>query len=126
MSPAKKKRSPRKKKAPPPSPTEFFEVAAPRVLRAMASLCASMGGSYAITVEGDGGGTWTLDFDEASVRSGGDGADLTVTLGLEQFGELSSAKGELRKLVKGGSAVCAGDDGKLENLSMVLAFLQRK
>jgi hypothetical protein len=125
MSPAKKK-SARKKKAPPPPPKEFFEVAAPRVLTAMSSLCASMGGSYAFVVEGEGGGAWTLDFTDASVREGSDGADLTVTLPIEDFPVLATAKGELRKLVADGTAACEGEKDRLENLSMVVAFLQRK
>jgi len=124
--PARKKKA-RSKKPPPPTPAEFFERSVPRVLTAMASLCKSMGGVYAMVVEGDEGGAWTLDFGQAAVRPGTEGADLTVTLDLEQFQLLTTARGELRKLIAAGDARAeGGDPEKIENLSMVVAFLQRK
>lgn len=123
--PAKKR--PRSKKPPPPTPAEFFETSVPRVLTAMRSLCQTMGGTYAMVIEGDGGGAWTLDFDDAVVRAGAESADLTVTLGPDEFAELTTAKGELRKLIAAGDARAeGGDPEKIENLSMIVAFLRRK
>ena len=122
MSPANKRA---RKQTQAPAPEQFFSQLCPPLLRSMRSLCAEMGGSYAIVVEGAGGGAWTLDFAGAEVRAGGDGANVTLTMSPERFASLSSARVELRKLVADGEVSCEGDPGRLENLSFVLAFLQR-
>ena len=122
----KKGAASKKGKKPPPSPQDFFARAAPRVLTALRTTTAELGGRYVIEVQGEGGGAWTLDFPAAAVRPGKeDGADLVVTLTAEQFAAVSTAKIELAKLVFDGSAPSVGERGRVENLSFVLAFLER-
>jgi hypothetical protein len=115
-----------KKKAaatPPMEPKRFFEVIVPRVLTIMRATCTDLGGRYGVEV--DGHGAWSLDFPTASVLPGRDGANVTVFLSLDQFASLSSSKTELAKLVADGKVRAEGDVGKIENVSLVLAFLAR-
>lgn len=121
MSPAKKR--PSKKTA--PTPTHFFEVACPRVLSSMRTLCQERGGRFALVVDGEEGGAWTVDFTSPEVRRGREAADVTVTLTPAQFASLSTGKVELRKLVVDGAAPCEGARERLEDLALVLAFLER-
>jgi hypothetical protein len=122
MSPAKKRS---RKKKPAPTPTQFFTQMCPPLLTSMRTLCQEKGGVFAIVVDAEDGGTWSLDFGEASVREGGEGADVTITMTGEQFGSLTGAKVELRKLVADGDVACEGDRDRIEDLALVLAFLQR-
>lgn len=108
---------------PPMEPKRFFEVVVPRVLTLMRATCADLGGRYAVDVEGHG--AWSLDFPTASVVPGKEGADVTVFLSRDQFASLSSSKVELAKLVADRAVKCEGDAGKIENVSLVLAFLAR-
>ena len=124
MAAKKKGRSSSKKQA--PSPRAFFEGAAPRLLQMLRTTCAELGGVYVLEVQGEEGGAWTLDFAAAQVRAGrADGADLVVTLTAEQFAAVSTAKIELAKLVADGTAPSTGERARVENLSFVLAFLDR-
>lgn len=109
--------------APAMEPKRFFEVVVPRVLTIMRATCTDLGGRYAVDVAGHG--AWSLDFPTASVLPGKDGADVTLYLSLEQFASLSSSKVELAKLVAEGTVKADGDVGKIENVSLVLAFLAR-
>lgn len=120
MAAAKKRSSPQAL-----DPTAFFEVACPRVLHAMRSLLAERGGRFAVVVEGPGGGTWCLDFAAAAVSQGPAAADVTIHLTLPQFVSLSSGRVELRKLIVDGEVPCEGQRERLEDLSLVLAFLSR-
>ena len=90
----------------------------------MKATCADLGGSYVIHV--DGYGVWTLDFPGACVRTGASAdAHVVLFLTLAQFEALQNPKTELKKLVTGGAVRCEGDLGKVENVSLVLAFLAR-
>lgn len=110
------------KKRAPIAPKAFFESSVPRVLSIMRATCKDLGGRYRIEVEGHGG--WTLDFPTASVQPGEGGvADVTVRLSEAQFQSLTSAKVELAKLVATGAVPCEGDRARIENVSLVLAFL---
>jgi len=115
-----------RKKAPrtAPTPQSFFELACPRVLQIMRATCADLGGAYCIDVEG--AGAWTLDFPTTTVKPGRSAdAAVTVHLSPAQFASLSTGKVELAKLVADGAARCEGDRARLENVSLVLAFLER-
>ncbi len=113
-----------KSRKPAPEPHTFFERAVPRVLSIMRVTCAELGGRYSVEVAGQG--TWTLDFPEARVLpSAVEGADVIVHLSPEQFASLATGKIELRKLVADGAVRADGDASKLENVSLVLAFLER-
>jgi hypothetical protein len=116
---------PAKKKAAAAIPPEtFFATVVPRLLSIMRATCKDMGGRYVIAV--DGAGAWTLDFPTAAVQKGaGENVDVTVHLTPEQFASLSSASVELAKLVASKAVRCEGDVGKIENVSLVLAFLSR-
>ena len=106
------------------APTAFFHTAVPRVLTLMKATCADLGGSYAIHI--DGHGAWTLDFPSACVRDGAAAdAQVALFLTLAQFEALQNPKTELKKLVTSGAVRCQGDLGKVENVSLVLAFLAR-
>ena len=48
-----------------------------------------------------------------------------VHLSPAQFASLSTGKVELAKLVADGAARCEGEHARLENVSLVLAFLER-
>jgi hypothetical protein len=123
---AAKKKSSSKKGAGALPPRTFFEKACPRILDVMRTTCVELGGKYTIEVTGDEGGAWTLDYPAAQVRAGKDAAaDLYVTLTPEQFAGVSTGKEELAKLVADGRAPSTGDAKRVENLSFVLAFLQR-
>ena len=104
-------------------PKRFFEVVVPRVLTIMRATCTDLGGRYGVDVEGHG--AWSLDFPTATVVPGREGANATVFLSIEQFGSLSSSKVELAKLVADGKVKAEGDVSKIENVSLVLAFLAR-
>jgi hypothetical protein len=111
------------KKKQPPEPKVFFERAVPRVLSIMKATCAELGGRYSIEV--DGAGAWTLDFVNTKVSQGRvDGADVFIAMTPAQFGSLTSGKVELLKLVSDGAVRCEGDRSKVENVSLVLAFLE--
>lgn len=112
------------KKRPPIAPRTFFESAVPRVLTVMRATCKDLGGRYCIDVEGHG--AWTLDFPTATLKPGrGESVDVTLFLTEPQFQSLTSAKVELAKLVATGAVRCEGDAAKIENISLVLAFLIR-
>jgi hypothetical protein len=109
---------------PPPSPETFFEVACPRVMTIMRATCAELGGRYVVEVEG--AGAWTLDFPAATVARGATpGADVIIHLSPAQFASLSTGKVELLKLTNSGQARFEGDRARIENVSLVLAFLER-
>lgn len=120
---ARKKKSGAGAGAAPIEPKKFFEVIVPRVLTIMRATCTDMGGRYAVEV--DGHGAWSLDFPTASVVPGKEGADVTVSLSRPQFDSLSSSSVELAKLVADGAVKCEGDVKRIENVSLVLAFLAR-
>jgi hypothetical protein len=107
-----------------PTPKQFFEVAVPRVLAIMRATCADLGGKYCVDVDGEG--AWTLDFPAARVVPGCvEGSDVVVHLSQAQFASLSTSKVELAKLCADGAARVEGDRGRIENVSLVLAFLER-
>jgi hypothetical protein len=107
-----------------PTPQTFFEVSVPRVLNIMRATCADLGGKYVVEVEG--AGAWTLDFTKPGVTPGKvDNPDVTIGLSAPQFASLSTGKVELLKLVADGQARCDGDRAKVENISLILAFLER-
>src|SRR3954470_13860329 len=106
-----------------PPPKAFFETAVPRVLQIMRATCADLGGSYVVDVEGE---AWTLDFPNAKVTAGKrEGADVVMKMNAAQFASLSTGKVELAKLCADGSVHVEGDRQKIENVSLVLAFLER-
>jgi alkyl sulfatase BDS1-like metallo-beta-lactamase superfamily hydrolase len=106
------------------APSAFFEAALPRVLSTLRATCKDLGGRYAIEVEGHG--AWTLDFPGASVRAGrAADADVTLWLSEPQFQSLTKANVELARVVADGTVRCEGDRAKIENVSLVLAFLSR-
>ena len=108
---------------PVPTPQAFFDGAVPRVLTIMRATCAELGGKHCIVVEG--AGEWTLDFPNARVVAGRHQPDVTVYLAPEQFASLSTSKVELAKLVADGKARYEGDRSRVENVSLILAFLER-
>lgn len=111
-----------KKKRAPVAPKVFFESSVPRVLSIMRATCQDLGGRYRIEVEGHG--AWTLDFPTASVQPGdGPAADVSLRLTEPQFQSLTNAKTELAKLVATGAVPCEGERARIENVSLVLAFL---
>lgn len=113
-----------KKKGNAPTPEQFFGSAVPRVLSIMRATCKDLGGRYAIEVEGHG--AWTLDFPNAAVQTGRmEPVDVTVTLTPAQFASLTGANVELAKLVRDKTVRTDGDVSKIENVSLVLAFLAR-
>lgn len=101
----------------------FFGSMAPRVLSIMRATCAELGGRYAVDVEGQG--AWTLDFPTASIAPGNERADVVVRFTPEQFALLSTSRVELKKLVADGIVRCEGDVSRIENISLILAFLDR-
>lgn len=112
-----------KKKRAIPTPTAFFETLVPRVLRIMEKTCGELGGRYTVDVEGQG--AWTLDFTTRAVTKGAAASsDVTLYLDAKQYESLSTGKIELLKLVHNGSVRCEGDQAKVENVSLVLAFLE--
>jgi len=110
-----------KKKAPPVDVDAFFSRTVPRLLGAMRALCAERGGRYGVVVDGR---AFTIDFAQAAVVAGADNVDVTVTLSAAQFQSLAAGT-ELRKLVASGEAALSGDRDRIEDLSLVLAFLAR-
>jgi alkyl sulfatase BDS1-like metallo-beta-lactamase superfamily hydrolase len=83
------------------------------------------GGRFVVAIDGAGGGTWCLDFGAAAVSKGLSDADVSIRLSLAQFVSLSSGRVELRKLIVDGEVACEGERARLEDLSLVLAFLAR-
>jgi hypothetical protein len=103
-------------------PAAFFGEAVPMLLSRMRAMCQDRGGKFAVVV--DGAGAWTLDFEKAEVREGEEEADVRLSMDEETFGSLSQAKVELRKLVVDGAVTCEGEKDRVEDLSLILAFLQ--
>lgn len=115
-----------KKKKPAPEPVAFFTSAVPRVLRAMRATCAELGGSYGVTVDDS---AFVIDFVSASANVANDAkdvnaTDVAVTMTRAQFESLATGKVELLALVKSGVVASRGDVNRLENLSLILAFLE--
>jgi alkyl sulfatase BDS1-like metallo-beta-lactamase superfamily hydrolase len=112
-----------KKKKPAPEPVAFFTSAVPRVLRAMRATCAELGGSYGVTVDDS---AFVIDFASASANVAADvsATDVAVTMTRAQFESLATGKVELLALVRSGAVASRGDVNRLENLSLILAFLE--
>lgn len=107
-----------------PTPRAFFDVACPRVLRTLRATCAALGGRYVVEIHGEG--SWTIDFPTASVTPGHTNvADVVIHLSPKQFASLSTGKVELKKLTASGEARFEGNAGKIENIALLLAFLER-
>ena len=113
-----------KKKKPAPEPSMFFTGAVPRVLGAMRATAAELGGSYGVVVDDS---AFVIDFPSASAKAvdaaAAAAADVTVTMSRAQFESLATGKVELLALVKSGAVGSHGDVSRLENLSLILAFL---
>jgi len=104
-------------------PATFLLQACPRVLRAMRSTVTELGGRYGVVVDG---APYLIDFTTQQVTSGDvAGADVVVTMDAARFGSLATGKVELRSLVRDGVVGASGDASKLENLALILAFLER-
>jgi hypothetical protein len=106
------------------TPAAFFSTACPRVLSILRETCSKLGGRYVIHVTDSG--SWTVDFPTQTVTAGAaDAADLTITCSAAQFESLQSPKVELKKLIASGALKAEGDLARVENVSLVLAFLSR-
>jgi hypothetical protein len=111
------------KKKPAVDPATFLLQACPRVLRAMRSTVTELGGRYGVVVDGT---PYLIDFTTQQVTSGSTaGADVVVTMDAARFGSLATGRVELRSLVRDGVVKADGDVSKLENLALILAFLER-
>jgi len=104
-----------------PDPDTFFLVSCPRVLRAMRGTCQELGGRYGVVVDDR---AFVIDFVTGTVVPGAGAADVTVRLTPPQFASLATGRVELRALVRDGLVACDGDAARLENLALVLAFLE--
>lgn len=111
------------KKRPAIDPATFLLQACPRVLRAMRATVVELGGRYGVVVDG---APFLIDFTTQQVAAGSvAGADVVVTMDAARFASLATGRVELRSLVRDGVVGAEGDRTRLENLALILAFLER-
>lgn len=105
-----------------PTPAAFFQDLCPKVLAVHAHTCERIGGSYAFSLSGDGGGAWTLDYDARVVHDGAlakAGVEITMTtrdFSLWLKGALDVADAARSERIR-----IRGDRKLLHNLAAVMA-----
>jgi putative sterol carrier protein len=103
------------------TPQRFFEDICPKLLAAQRDACAKLGGSYAIKLTGDGGGTWTVDFPTASVSKGlKKRPDVTLEIGGDDFTKMMQGALDVVASMKAGRLKVHGDARKMGNLATIL------
>jgi hypothetical protein len=105
----------------PVTPREFFGSICPKVLALQAEICRKLGGTYAFSLFGDGGGAWTLDYTDAAVRDGAaEDADLWVEMDASDFTELLKGTLDLDAAASAGRIRLRGNPALLSRLVAVL------
>lgn len=105
----------------PVTPREFFETICPKVLALQGEVCGKLGGTYAFSLFGDGGGGWTLDYRDATVRGGADeDADLWVEMDAGDFTELLKGTLDIDAGASAGRIRLRGNPALLSHLIAVL------
>ena len=103
------------------SPAQFFDDVCPKLLEAQREACAKLGGSYAIKLGGDGGGTWTLDFGTASVAKGlKKRPDLTLEISTKDFALMMAGSLDIPAALQSRRVKLHGDARKITNLAVIL------
>jgi len=99
----------------------FFEHVCPVLFRLRSELCQELGGRYAFTLQGAGGGAWTLDFGALAVESNAKKADLAISMKVDDFESLMDGS------LDAGVAIQRGDlafSGASELFGHLAAFTQ--
>ena len=105
----------------PVTPAEFFTAICPKVLALHQGICRKLGGRYAFQLFGDGGGAWTLDYNNVVVHDGAEGgSDLYVEMTAADFTELLKGTLDLEAAAQEGRLRASGDVALFSNLVAVL------
>ena len=103
------------------TPSQFFDDVCPQLLAAQREACAKLGGSYAIKLGGEGGGTWTLDFPTATVAKGlKKRPDLTLEISSADFASMMAGGLDVAQSLQSGRVKLHGDARKIVNLATIL------
>lgn len=105
------------------SAKEIFTTVLPERLVAKASAIASIKGIFEFNVTGDGGGVWSIDFNQAGgkIAEGSLGkADCTLTIASADFSDLIGGKLNPQMAFMGGKLKVAGNIGLSLKLGAIL------
>lgn len=101
------------------TPVELFDQVVPRLLQAQRDQCARLGGVYAVKLGRDG--TWTLDFNSASIAKGiKKRPDLTLEMSAADFASMMDGRFDVAAGMKSGRVKLHGDARKIVNLAAIL------
>jgi putative sterol carrier protein len=107
-------------KGTPYDPARFFDQDCPGILRQQAERCKKLGGVYMIQLTGDGGATWTLDFQKATIsRTDSEECDLFVEMSMVDFSAMMRGQLDVRKAAQDGRIKFEGDPTLFRHLGML-------
>jgi hypothetical protein len=105
-----------------PTPAAFFQDVCPKVLAVHAATCERLGGSYAFSLTGDGGGSWTLDYDARVVHDGALAkAGVELAMSARDFGLWLKGALDVKDAARTERIKIRGDQKLLKNLAAVMA-----
>lgn len=103
------------------TPAEFFNELVPKILEVQKEPCKALGGTYGIQLFGDNGGAWTLDFANASMKSGvADDVDFYLEMRADDFSGMMKGTLDVAKAAMEGRIRFEGDPAMFNNLAAVL------
>ena len=104
----------------PVTPVEFFTSICPKVLALSDGICRKLGGRYAFQLFGEGGGSWTLDYNDVVVADGVLDNDLYVEMEAADFTDLLKGTLDVEAAAQQGRLRASGDVALFSNLVVVL------
>lgn len=94
------------------SPTDYFEVVLPTMLRWKGPAASALGVTVRFVVSGRGGGTWTVRLrpPKAGVVPGSEWkADLTIKITADELGNMLTGRFDAKKAIAEGNIELSGD-----------------
>jgi putative sterol carrier protein len=104
---------------PGPTAEDFFHGIAPKLLNVRKRAVVKLGGRFGFRLSGEGGGAWTVSFDEARVLEGAEAADVVVGMPGEDFIKLLKGSLDIEQAMDEGRIQLEGDVEKLSVLAAV-------
>ena len=103
------------------TPQQFFTDICPKILDAQREPCAKLGGTYTVQLFGEGGGSWTLDYDNAKVTDGvADKSTFHLEMNAGDFSGMMKGTLDVEAAAKEGRIRFQGDPALFSNLAAVL------
>jgi hypothetical protein len=104
---------------PGPTAEDFFHGIAPRLINARKRAVTKLGGRFGFSLSGEGGGDWTVSFDEAKVLEGAADVDVRVAMAGSDFILLLKGTLDIEKALDEGRIELEGAVEKLAVLAAV-------